>query len=135
MDTSPKPSADVPPAAKGLLGALGGAFSSARQVVGNFFELITLEARRAGLTLVWMLALGVIAAMLLVSAWLGFMAAVALWLVAFGMTWAGAVALVALANLVAAGVVIVACVKLSRNLLFPATRRQLKTRSASSDGR
>src|SRR5437868_10408867 len=106
MDTSPKPAADIPPAAKGLLGALAGAFSSVRNVVGNFFELITLEARRAGLTLMWMLTLGVIAAMLFVSAWLGFMAAIALWLVALGATWAAAVALVALANLLAAGVVV-----------------------------
>lgn len=135
MDTSPKSTAEVPPAAKGLLGALTGAFASARQVVGNFFELITLEARRAGLTLMWMIVLGVIAALLLVSAWLGFMAAVALWLVALGMTWAGAIALVALANLLAAGVVAFACVKLSRNLLFPATRRQLKARPASSNAK
>lgn len=133
MNSSSKGAAETPPAAEGLLGAIAGAFASARQVLGNFVELITHEARRAGLTLMWMVALGALAAMLLVTAWLGFMAAFAWWLVSLGMTWAGAIALVALVNLLAAGVVVFFCVMLSRNLLFPATRRQLKARSSSSD--
>ena len=133
MNTSSKGTAETTPAAESLFGALAGAFVSARQVLGNFVELITLETRRAGLTLMWMVALGATAAILIVTAWFCFMAAIALWLVALGMTWAGAIVLVALVNLVAAGVVVFFCVMLSRNLLFPATRRQLKVRSSSSD--
>ncbi len=133
MNTSSKGTAETPPAAEGLLGALAGAFASARQVLGNFVELITLETRRAGLTLMWMVALGAMAAILIAAAWFCFMAAFALWLVSLGMTWAGAIALVSLVNLLAAGVVVFFCVMLSRNLLFPATRRQLKVRSSSSD--
>lgn len=133
MSTSSKDTGETPPAAEGLLGALAGAFASARQVLGNFVELITHEARRAGLTLMWMVVLGAMAAILFVTAWFCFMAAFAWWLVSLGMTWAGAIALVALVNLLAAGVVAFFCVMLSRNLLFPATRRQLKVRSSSSD--
>jgi hypothetical protein len=135
MAISPKSAsaADTPRAATGLLGTIAGAFTSARQVLGNFVELVTLEARRAGLALTWMVALGAIAAMLVVTAWLGFMVAFALWLISQGMTPAGAIALVALANLLVAIAVGFACFMLSRNLLFPATRRQLKPRSSSSD--
>ncbi len=102
-------------------------------MLGNFVELITLEIRRAGLTLMWMMILGVIAAILLVAAWFGLMAVLALWLVSVGMTWISAIALVALTNLLAAGVTIFACITLSRNLLFPATRRQLSARPSSTD--
>lgn len=132
METSSK-SADESPPTQGLFGAITGAFSSARQIVADFFELITLEARRAGLTLAWMVALGAMAAMFLVAAWLGLMAVLALWLVSQGMAWIGAVALVTLLNLLTAGVVVFFCVRLSRNLLFPATRRQLKPRASPSD--
>jgi len=132
MDSAPNSATETPSQAQGFFGAIAGAFASARQVLGNLVELITLEARRAGLTLMWMVALGTIAAVLLVSAWLGFMAALAMWAVSLGMTWAGAIALVASVNLVTAGVVVFVCVILSRNLLFPATRRQLKARSSSS---
>jgi hypothetical protein len=133
MDTSSKPATETTPAAQGVLGAVAGAFASARQVLGNFVDLVTLEIRRAGLTLMWMLVLGVMAAILFVSAWLFLMAALVLWLVSLGMTWAGAMALVASVNLLAAGVAVFVCVMLSRNLLLPATRRQFKVRASSSD--
>jgi uncharacterized membrane protein YqjE len=133
METSPKPAAESQPVAEGFFGAIAGAFASVRQVIGNFVELLTSEARRAGLTLMWMVALGAMAAILFVAAWLCLLAAVTLWLVARGMTWEGAIALVALVNLLAAAVVAFCCVMLSRNLLFPATRRQLRARSSSSD--
>ena len=99
MDSAPNSATETPSQAHGFFGAIAGAFASARQVLGNLVELITLEARRAGLTLMWMVALGTIAAVLLVCAWLGFMAALAMWAVSLGMTWAGAITLVASLNL------------------------------------
>lgn len=132
MATSPKPAAETPRAATGLFSTLIGAFSSARHVLGNFVELVTLEARRAGLTLMWMVALGAMAAMLAVTAWLGLMVAFALWLVSAGIAAAGAIALVASVNLLAALGIGFSCIMLSRNLLFPATRRQLKSHSSDT---
>jgi hypothetical protein len=133
MATPSNPVEPTSSAAKGFLGIFTSVFSSARQVLGNFVELVTLEARRAGITLVWMVALGVVVAMLVVTAWLALMAAFALWLASHGMTLAGAIALVAAVNLIVAAILGVVCFAISRNLLFPATRRQLKPRSPPSD--
>jgi len=111
---------------KGILEELSGAFASARGLLSSILDLFSLEARRAGLTLVLMLACGAIGAILVVAAWLGLMAALALWAVAFGFSWQAALAAVAIANLAVAGGLFCLCAWVSRNLLFPATRRQLR---------
>jgi uncharacterized membrane protein YqjE len=112
--------------AKGIVEELSGAFSGARGLLSNILDLFTLEARRAGLTLVLMLACGAVGAILVVAAWLGLMAALALWAVAHGISLEAAVAAVAFANLALAGALFWLCAKVSRDLLFSATRRQLR---------
>jgi uncharacterized membrane protein YqjE len=102
------------------------AFASARGLLSNILDLFTLEARRAGLTLVLMLACGAIGAILVVAAWLGLMAALTLWAVAVGISWQAAVAAAAFANLAIAAALFWLCARVSRDLLFPATRRQLR---------
>lgn len=126
MDPSSPDAAVAPPAADGILAGLGNAFNSLRQVFADGFRLFSVEVRRAGLTFLWMAVLGALAALLLVTAWLGLMGALALWAVSLGITWVSALVAVALANLAAATIVIFSCVALSRNLLFPATQRQLE---------
>ena len=127
MDTSSGEHAEAAaPPTEGIIGGIAGAFNSARQVVSDLFRLFSLEVRRAGLTLVWMVALAVMAALLMVTAWLGLMGALAFWTVSLGMTWIGAMVAIAVLNLVTAAIVIFSCVTLSRALLFPATRRQLE---------
>jgi hypothetical protein len=133
MATAPNPAEETPRPTKGFFGAFTGVFSSARQVVSNFVELVTLEARRAGVTVVWMAALAVAAAMLVVTAWLALMVAFAVWLISQGMTLAGAIAVIAVTNLLVAAILGFVCFTMSRNLLFPATRRQLKPRSSPTD--
>ncbi len=123
----------APPATDGIFGGIANAFNSARRVVADLFRLFSLEVRRAGLTLVWMLALGVLAALLMATAWFSLMAALALWAVSLGWTWIGAMLAMAVVNLVTAAMVVFSCVGLSRNLLFPATRRQLATAAARAD--
>jgi uncharacterized membrane protein YqjE len=112
--------------AKGIVEELSGAFASARWLLSNILDLFTLEARRAGLTLVLILACGAIGAILVVAAWLGLMAALALWAVALGVSWEAALAALAIANLAVAGALFWLCVRVSRGLLFSATRRQLR---------
>ncbi|HXM84134.1 MAG TPA: phage holin family protein [Burkholderiales bacterium] len=112
--------------ARGIVEELSGAFAGARGLLSNILDLFTLEARRAGLTLVLMLACGAIGAILVVAAWLGLMAALALWAVAHGISWEAAVAAVAFANLAVAGALFWLCARVSRDLLFSATRRQLR---------
>ena len=111
---------------KGIVEELSGAFASARWLLSSILDLFTLEARRAGMTLVLMLACGTIGAILVVAAWLGLMAALALWAVTLGVSWEAALAAVAIANLAIAGALFWLCVRVSRDLLFAATRRQLR---------
>jgi len=116
-----------------VLDELSGAFASARRVISDFLELLSLETRRAGLALVWMVACGVVAAILVVTAWLGFMAALALWFVSLGIPWATAVIVISLANLLAAAIMTSVCMRMSRGLLFSATRRQLEAKPTQSE--
>jgi uncharacterized membrane protein YqjE len=109
-----------------VAGEISGAFASARGLLSNVLDLFTLEARRAGLTLVLMLACGVLAAVLLFAAWLGLVAALVMFAVAQGAGWASALAAAAFANLALAGVLGWLCRRASRGLLFSATRRQLR---------
>ena len=97
-------------------------------MLSNLLDRFALEARRAGLALVLMIACGAIGALLLVAAWLGLMAALALWAVAAGVSWQAALAAVALANLAVAAALLWLCSRVSRGLLFPGTRRQMRAK-------
>ncbi len=111
--------------AAGVLDELSSALASARAALSNFLDLVSLEARRAGLTLMWLVVWGFVAAICIVGAWMGLMAAVAMWAVSLGFPPIAAVIAVALINLVAAAVLIYVCIGMSRDLLFSATRRQV----------
>ena len=127
MDSSSTEYAEAaPPATDGIIGGVANAFNSVRRIFSDLFRLFSLEVRRAGLTFVWMVALGAMAAMLIVTAWLGLMAALALWAVSFGLTWTNAMIAIALVNILMAVIAMVSCVTISRNLLFPATLRQFE---------
>jgi uncharacterized membrane protein YqjE len=112
--------------AEGIVEELSGAVASARGLLSNLLDLFGLEAQRAGLTLVVMLACGAAAAILFVAAWIGLMAALTLWAVARGIPWEAALGAVAFANVVAAAALWSLCVHASRDLGFPATRRELR---------
>lgn len=134
MDSSSRDYTEAAPLpTEGIFGGIADAINSGRRVLSGVFQLFSLEIRRAGHTLVWMVALAALAAMLIVTAWLGLMAALALWAFSLGWTWAGAVLVIALVNLAAAALATISCVTLSRNLLFPATRRQLESVPSPSD--
>ncbi len=125
---TPAAQSDGVPAA-GVLDELSGAFSSARAALAGFLELMALEMRRAGLALVWMAACGLIAAICIVAAWLGLLAAFALWAVSLGFPPIAAAIAVAAINLTAAVALSYVCIAMSRDLLFSATRRQVAAES------
>jgi len=108
----------------GVLDALSGTLASGRAAVASFFDLIALEAQRAGIALLWIVALAASAALFGVSAWLGVMTALAMWAVSLGFPANFAVAVLAMLNLLVCVLLIRYCIFLSRSLLFPATRRQ-----------
>ncbi len=115
--------ASLPPA--GVLDALSSALAGARTALSSFLDLVALEARRAGLALMWMVAVGVVAAVCIVVAWLGLMAALVMCAVAWGFPPIAAVILLAAIHLLAGAVLIYLCIGMSRDLLFSATRRQV----------
>lgn len=112
---------------------LSAALGSARAAVSAFFELLTLEARRAGIALVWMLAGAVVGAICVVAAWIGLMAALALGAVSLGVHPITAIVAVSLLNVGAGAGLIYGCIGMSRDLLFPATRRQISGQQRSAD--
>lgn len=117
--------------ASGVLTELSGVIDSAHASLSNFLELAALEAQRAGFALVWMVAWGGVAAICIAATWLGLLAALAMWAISLGLSPSAAVAILALLNLVVAAVLIRVCIGLSRDLLFPATRRQLAHESSA----
>lgn len=108
--------------------------AAARTTVSQFLDLVSLEARRAGLSLAWMVMWAIVAALCLVTAWIGVMAALTLWGLSCGihpiLMLLGLVA----ANMLACGAALAACARLSSGLLFSATRSQLGV-SAPTTGR
>ncbi|MBK7768363.1 MAG: phage holin family protein [Sulfuritalea sp.] len=119
----PRVATQVPPS--GVLDELSKLLAFARETLTGFLELVSLEARRAALGLVWMIVGGLVASIFIVTAWAGLMAALAMHIVSLGMLPLAAVIVVAAVNLIAGAGMLYWCIGLSRHLLFPATRRQL----------
>ena len=115
----------------GALDELSSAFASARAGLSEFLNLISLEARRAGLALTWMVACGLGVAVCMVATWLALMAALAMWAISLGLSPIAAVLAVAAFNVLAGCVLIYVCIGISRDLLFSATRRQIAGKSAA----
>jgi len=122
----------TPPPTMGVFDELSKVFTFARETLSNFLELVSLEGRRAGLTLVWMFVGGLVAAIFIVTAWAGLMAALAMYVVSLGMLPIAAVIVVAAINLIAGAGMLYWCIGLSRHLLFVATRSQLSGTSMVS---
>jgi uncharacterized membrane protein YqjE len=118
-----------PPAA-GVFDELSGTLVSARDTLLNFLDLLSLESRRAGLALTWMIMLGLVAAICIVTAWLGTMGALVIGALYLGYPLITAVIAIVLLNGVAAALLIHACMRNSRALLFSATLRQLAGESS-----
>jgi hypothetical protein len=111
--------------APGLIDELTGMFASVRAALSDFLDLLTLEARSAGLALMWMLVCGIIAAACIISAWLGLMAALVIGVVSLGYSPLLAVIAIALINGAAGALLIYRGISVSHDLRFSATRRQL----------
>ncbi len=125
--SEPAPRMQSAPASHGpgVMGEISGAFSAAQRAVSGYVDLIVLEARRAGMSLIWMVALGFGAAILGVTAWMGLSLMLALWIMELGLSPILAVLIVVVANLAGAAGAVYACIKFSKDLMFTASRRQL----------
>lgn len=111
-------------------GVLQDVRSLARELRGLFHDqvgLAALETRQAGESLVWMITLGVMVGGVLLSAWLGLLAAVVLALIERGVMTSPSVALLLVvgANLLLAVILGWAIRRRLPRLQFPATVRSL----------
>jgi uncharacterized membrane protein YqjE len=113
--------------APGLLENAQALWHDLRGLAHDHLQLAALETQRAGKSLVNMVVYAVAAAMLLVSAWLGLMAAGVLWLIDRGLNASVALLLVVVLNIAAAFVLFTMIRRSSQQLRFPATVRSLKS--------
>jgi len=118
-----------PPGTVSLREAVYDLFESLRAVFATRLELVALEGRRAGIALAQMLLVGILGAILGISAWL-----VAIWGITWGLMALGlvpwlAIVFVVAANLIGAWICVTAVKKLAQRLLFPATLANLHVRN------
>lgn len=102
-----------------LLDELPGLFS-------DRVDLLSLEARSAGISMAQMLLWMVAAAILGVTAWLGLWGGIAMALVVAGWPWQGVVAGVVIVNVLAAWIAVTRARALAPRLGLPLTRRHLR---------
>jgi uncharacterized membrane protein YqjE len=88
--------------------------------------LAVLELQRAGISFVKMVAAGIIISILVISAWMGLVAAAVVWAVGAGANWSVALIVAAIVNIAVAFGLALWAKKQIPDLLFAATLRQLK---------
>jgi uncharacterized membrane protein YqjE len=109
------------------------AWMNVRGLVQNHALLAVLELQRAGISLVKMVAAGIVISILVVSAWMGLVAAAVVWAVGAGANWSIALLVAAIVNVaVAVGLAIWAKSQIP-DLLFAATLRQLRKDAPHSE--
>jgi len=101
-------------------------FSEARNLVADYAHLAVLDARRAALNLAWLLGTVLVVAVLVVSAWMGLLAALMVWVTNAGVSWGVAIAVAALLNLCGAAALVWWGRHLVAELPFTALLRQLR---------
>jgi|1185.fasta_scaffold147144_3 hypothetical protein len=121
----------------GLGELLGHLFGEGRSLLVDYAQLAVLDARRAALNLAWTLGTVLVVAVLLVTAWMGLLAALIVWASSAGVSWAIAIAVAALVNIAAAAGLAWWMRHLVAELPFTALMRQLRGDPApdSPDGK
>ena len=100
--------------------------SESRQLVSDFVHLAVLDARRAGVRLAMLLSAGVIIGILVVTAWMGLVAAGIVWMFDKGASWPVAIGIAALLNIVGAAALAWWARHLVSEMPFTALLRQLR---------
>ena len=108
--------------------AVGRLLGETRQLVADYAELTVLDARRAAIRLAWILGAVLVAAVLIVTAWVVLIASGVVWVWGHGASWPTALAVAAVLNLIAAGLLGWFMLKLAKELPFTALLRQLRGR-------
>ena len=101
-----------------------------RQLVSDFAQLAVLDARRAGVRLAMLLSAGLLIAILVITAWMGFVAAGIVWMFDRGVSWPLAIAVAAGINVAAAAALAWWARHLVAEMPFTALLRQLRAEPA-----
>jgi uncharacterized membrane protein YqjE len=109
---------------------VGRLLGEGRQLVADYAELTVLDARRAAIRLAWILGCVLVAAVLIVTAWVVLIASGIIWAWGHGASWPTALAVAAVLNLIAAGLLGWFMLKLAKEMPFTALLRQLRGRDA-----
>jgi uncharacterized membrane protein YqjE len=110
-------------------GSVSSLLASLQALAKSFLTLATVEGKQAGLRLLSMLGLALLAAGLAVTGWLGLLAGIVLALVQNNIvSWGVALGVVALLSFAGAGGLALMMMRRSAKPLFAATRRQLGPR-------
>src|SRR5918999_2025614 len=88
--------------APGLGEVVGRLLLESRGLVADYAELAVLDARRAAIRLAWLLGAVLIAAVLVVTTWMAFVAAGVVWMLGQGASWVSALVVAAVLNIVGA---------------------------------
>jgi hypothetical protein len=110
----------------GLGELIGSAFSDGKALLSDYAQLAVLDARRAAIRLAWLLGSGLMAAILVVTAWMAGVAAGIVWMWDEGVSWPAAIGIAALINLVGAGFLVFWMRSLISEMPFTALLRQLR---------
>jgi uncharacterized membrane protein YqjE len=110
----------------GLGELVGHLVSELRALVADYAQLAVLDARRAALHLAWLLGAVLVAAVLVVTAWMGGVAALIVLMLGGGMSWPAAIGIAAVLNLVGAGALAWWMRRVVADLPFTALLRQLR---------
>lgn len=117
MPQSDAPLKTLPPGLMDLAGSLG---QDLQALIQDHLRLAALETRLAGESLVWILALGLLAACLVFTGWLALVSVGMIWLIERNVVSAsGALLLVAAGHGVITLVLVVAIHRRSRYLMVP----------------
>jgi hypothetical protein len=112
-----------------FLSAIENIWKNSLGVVSDIFQLFKLEVKLAGRSLAIILMLIVIASLLLLSSWFSLLGAFATWLTTLHFTLIQSLLIVAAINLTVAILVAFYIARISSNLQFNETRKQLSIRS------
>jgi hypothetical protein len=112
--------------APGLAEMLGRILAEARSLVADYTELAVLDARRAAIRLAWLLGAVLVAAVLVVTTWMGLVAAAVVFMLGQGASWVTALIVAAVVNLAGAGALAWWMFALIKELPFTALLRQLR---------
>ncbi len=116
-----------------LGGLASGLVRQSRALSADYLLLAVLDARGAAVRFAWLLCSGVVAAILVVTAWLALVAAGIVWLLGSGASWVTALGIAAGVNVVGAVALALWMKGLFREPPFAATLRQLRGEDSASE--